>query len=579
MNGIYVMKTKTITGSPSDILVEQLVASGVKYVFYNSGSREALFFDALNNNPNINGILALHEGTVASMAGAYTQVNAEPAVMVVHLGAGLAQCMGQLYNIWFGGLPVVVITFAGDTGSYTDRINLDLDASFGPASISTPMCKETWAVIEPEGLPNAVDRALRVATTPPFGPVHIAVYDKMLGNQQVTAEIIDSGSRKIRSGFASDDDLQRIVTALDEAENPLLYVGDGIWKSGGSELASEFASHFGVPIASPETDLRGITLKHPHHMGMFNSAINEVDPDVIVSIGTRHQGSGKKEDIDSLKDVKHVHAIGSGLEYIKNYPGLSTAVIADESDSLSRMLDIARSDYKADRYENRRSQTLKSARGSRENRRTSLMGSPIPNKVRPAVLVDTIDEVLENIGGGFITNEQFAAPYDSVKFGLSERNNTFLKGAGGSEGWGVGAAIGAKLAADKSPVIGLVGDGSLYYADSGLWTAVHHNIPLLYVISNNEAYGIVAGAFGRSGGTMSDTGVYEGVVLDGIDPVKIAEAFGLEAETVENEESIQETFDRALTIVQEEKRPYLLDVRLPLGLPEGGSGNQTFKMR
>ena len=125
----------------------------------------------------------------------------------------------------------------------------------------------------------------------------------------------------------------------------------------------------------------------------------------------------------------------------------------------------------------------------------------------------------------------------------------------------------------------MVGDGSLYYADSGLWTAVHHNIPLLYVISNNEAYGIVAGAFGRSGGTMSNTGVYEGVVLDGIDPVKIADAFGLEAETVENEDSIQETFDRALTIVQEEKRPYLLDVRLPLGLPEGGSGNQTFKMR
>ena len=59
------MITKQMTGTPSDVLVEQLVASGVKYVFYNSGSREALFFDALNNNPNINGILALHEGTVA----------------------------------------------------------------------------------------------------------------------------------------------------------------------------------------------------------------------------------------------------------------------------------------------------------------------------------------------------------------------------------------------------------------------------------------------------------------------------------------------------------------------------------
>ena len=573
------MITKQMTGTPSDVLVEQLVASGVKYVFYNSGSREALFFDALNNNPNINGILALHEGTVASMAGAYTQVNAEPAVMVVHLGAGLAQCMGQLYNIWFGGLPVVVITFAGDTGSFTDRINLDLDASFGPASISVPMCKETWTVIEPEGLPNAVERALRVAATPPFGPVHIAVYDKMLGNQQVTTDIIHSGGGKLNAGHASDDDLQSIVRGLDEAKNPLLYVGDGVWKSGGGYFASELASHFGVPIASPETDLRGITLKHPQHMGMFNTAVSEIEPDVIVSIGTRHQGSGKKEDLDYLNGVKSIYALGSGIEYVKNYPGLDLGVIADEGDSLKRMLEIAKSDYSLDRYDDRRKLTFQMAENWRSGRRSSLMGPHIANKVRPAVLVDAIDSALERLGGGYITNEQFAAPYDAVEFGLAENNNIFLKGAGGSEGWGVGAAIGAKLAASDSPVIGLVGDGSLYYADSGLWTTVHHNIPLLYVISNNGAYGIVAGAFDRSGGTMSDTGIYEGVVLDGIDPVKIADAFGLEAETIDSENSIDETFDRALKIVQDENRPYLLDVRLPTGLPEGGSASQPFKMR
>ena len=573
------MITKQMTGTPSDVLVEQLVASGVKYVFYNSGSREALFFDALNNNPNINGILALHEGTVASMAGAYTQVNAEPAVMVVHLGAGLAQCMGQLYNIWFGGLPVVVITFAGDTGSFTDRINLDLDASFGPASISVPMCKETWTVIEPEGLPNAVERALRVAATPPFGPVHIAVYDKMLGSQQVTTDIIHSGGGKLNAGHASDDDLQSIVRGLDEAKNPLLYVGDGVWKSGGGYFASELASHFGVPIASPETDLRGITLKHPQHMGVFNTAVSEIKPDVIVSIGTRHQGSGKKEDLDYLNGVKSIYALGSGIEYVKNYPGLDLGVIADEGDSLKRMLEIAKSDYSLDRYDDRRKLTFQMAEKWRSGRRSSLMGPHIANKVRPVVLVDAIDSALERLGGGYITNEQFAAPYDAVECGLAENNNIFLKGAGGSEGWGVGAAIGAKLAASDSPVIGLVGDGSLYYADSGLWTTVHHNIPLLYVISNNGAYGIVAGAFDRSGGTMSDTGIYEGVVLDGIDPVKIADAFGLEAETIDSENSIDETFDRALKIVQDENRPYLLDVRLPTGLPEGGSASQPFKMR
>ena len=573
------MLTTPITGTPSEVLVEQLVASGIKYVFYNSGSREALFFDALNNNPNIDGILALHEGSVASMAGAYTQVNSEPAVMVVHLGAGLAQCMGQLYNIWFGGLPVVVITFAGDTGSFTDRINLDLDSSFSPASISVPMAKETWTVIEPEGLPAAVDRALRVATTPPFGPVHLAVYDKMLENQQVSTEIIHGGAKSIKAGNASDEDLGKILDALDKADKPLLYVGDGVWKSGADKLAAELATHFGVVVASPETDLRGISLKHPLHMGMSNTAFDSYEPDVIVSLGVRHQGSGKKEDNDPFRKTKQIIALGSGLEYLKNYPGLEVGIIANEKDAISRMLEIANSDYVSEKYSERRQVSLNLVNKERTKLRDSLMPSYEKGRVRPTKLVDAIDSELERIGGGYIANEQFAARYDAVSPGLSDQHNILMKGAGGSEGWGVGAGIGAKLAAGDAPVIGLVGDGSLYYADSGLWTAVHHNIPLLYVIPNNGAYGIVAGFFGQSGGRMSDTGNYQGVVLDGIDPVKIADAFGMDGERVDDEEKLNESIQRGLEIVTKQNRPYLLDVRLPIGLPEGGVADQQYRMK
>ena len=573
------MLTTPITGTPSEVLVEQLVASGIKYVFYNSGSREALFFDALNNNPNIDGILALHEGSVASMAGAYTQVNSEPAVMVVHLGAGLAQCMGQLYNIWFGGLPVVVITFAGDTGSFTDRINLDLDSSFSPASISVPMAKETWTVIEPEGLPAAVDRALRVATTPPFGPVHLAVYDKMLENQQVSTEIIHGGAKSIKAGNASDEDLGKILDALDKADKPLLYVGDGVWKSGADKLAAELATHFGVVVASPETDLRGISLKHPLHMGMSNTAFDSYEPDVIVSLGVRHQGSGKKEDNDPFRKTKQIIALGSGLEYLKNYPGLEVGIIANEKDAISRMLEIANSDYVSEKYSERRQVSLNLVNKERTKLRDSLMPSYEKGRVRPTKLVDAIDSELERIGGGYIANEQFAARYDAVSPGLSDQNNILMKGAGGSEGWGVGAGIGAKLAAGDAPVIGLVGDGSLYYADSGLWTAVHHNIPLLYVIPNNGAYGIVAGFFGQSGGRMSDTGNYQGVVLDGIDPVKIADAFGMDGERVDDEEKLNESIQRGVEIVTKQNRPYLLDVRLPIGLPEGGVADQQYRMK
>ena len=139
-------------------------------MFNNSGSREAPFFDALHEHPDIHGILALHEGSVTAMASGYTQVKLDPAVSLVHLGAGLAQSLGQLINTWQGSLPVVVLTFAGDTGSYSDRIGLDLSHDFGPTSISAPFTKAGWSVIEPEHLPHAVERALRVAKTPPVGP-------------------------------------------------------------------------------------------------------------------------------------------------------------------------------------------------------------------------------------------------------------------------------------------------------------------------------------------------------------------------------------------------------------------------
>ncbi len=133
------MPTRQMTANASHLIVEQLVASGVKYVFNNSGSREALFFNELHSRSDIHGILGLHEGAVTAMAGGYTQANLAPGVMVVHLGAGLAQCMGQLINVWTGSLPVVVITFAGDTGSFADRISLDLSHNAGPTAISAPM--------------------------------------------------------------------------------------------------------------------------------------------------------------------------------------------------------------------------------------------------------------------------------------------------------------------------------------------------------------------------------------------------------------------------------------------------------
>ena len=570
------MLTREMTGNASHLILEQLVASGVKYVFNNSGSREALFFNELHSRPDIHGILGLHEGTVTAMAGGYTQANLAPGVMVVHLGAGLAQCMGQLINIWTGSLPVVVITFAGDTGSFADRIMLDLSHNAGPTAISAPMTKASWTVIEPEGLPAAIERALRVAMTPPVGPVHLAVYDRLLGPDQFTANIIEGDLPEIRTGYPSDSDVEQIAQALRDAKRPLLYTGDGIFKSGANAEVTALAERFGLPVVG---ELRGVSIKHPLHCGGRRlEQAGDIDPDLILCFGVRHYGSGTADDYAAFFNAERVIAIGSDAENLENIPGLDLAVLADEKRTAQRLIE--QTDPSSDELADRRAWAREEAASLRARRRDAARSvAQQPDKVRPYVLADALDRTLEKFGGGLVTIEQFAVAQDILENTGDAGNNEYIRPAGGSEGYGMGAAIGTKLGAPDKPVVGLVGDGSLYYSDSALWTAASHSIPVLYVISNNGAYGIVASSFAGADANMKRTGEYRGVVLDNIDPVKLAESFGVEGMHATDESKIADAVEHGLKTVEEEKRPFLLNVHLPLGLPEGGRPGAPYSLK
>jgi benzoylformate decarboxylase len=565
------MSPRSFTGNPSQVIVEQLVASGIKHLFYNPGSREARFFDSLYSHPEIHGVIGLHEGTVAAMAGGFAQVNSEPAVLSVHLGAGVAQSLGQMINVWAASLPVVMITFHGDTGSHADRITLDVGHNVSPTAISAPFTKANWTVIEPEGLATAVERAVKVAMTPPIGPVHIAAYDRILGPEQITTSIYEGTPARPRAGHPDLADVEAIASLLDGAKRPMIYVGDGVNKSGAEQLLGQLATHFGVNVASMWGDLRGVSAAHPLHCGYYRQPVIDLEPDRILAIGVRHGASGKSTDFDVFHGVDDVIAVGPDVEIFENIPGLSHAVLADEKRTLEALLELAESEYPASKYSDRRSSSVATAQKLRNDRRTALQSATeIPGKVRPLALLDAVDTALENLGGGVITTEQFAVPLEDVNEKPGGGNNIYIRPAGGSEGYGMGAPLGAKLAAPDKPVVGIVGDGSVYYSDSAFWTAAHHNIPVLYVVPNNGAYGIVAGAFGGANGVMKDTATYSGVALDGIDIVQLADSFGVQGHRVDSEAEIQSEIQNGLEKVEKEGRPMVLDVSLPLGLPDGG---------
>ena len=573
------MAVETFTGNPSQIIVEQLARSGIRHLFYNSGSREALFFDALYANDQVHGILALHEGSVTAMAGGYSQAAGEPSVISVHLGSGLAQCLGQLINVWNGGLPMIVLTFHGDTGSFADRVALDISHNAGPTQISAPFTKANWTVIEPEGLPSAIERAIMVATTPPMGPVHLAVYDRMLGDEQVTTRLVDGADRDVRAGYPSDDDLEALARGLHEAERPLIYVGDGVWKSGGERAVTALAEHFGASVATMWGDLRGVSPAHPLHCGYFRGPVVDLEPDHVLCIGVRHGGSGAAGDFNQFNSATSVNAIGSDVDVFKNIPQLDLAVYADEGRTVERLNELVRSEFNTDRYDDRRAWAREQAAALKAASRNRLQPKALDSgQIGPIALLDAIDSALEGAGGGLITTEQFAVPLECVNAKEDGGSVVYVRPAGGSEGYGMGAPLGAKLAAPDLPVIGLVGDGSVYYADSAFWSAAHHRIPVLYVIPNNGSYGIVAGAFDGAGGEMNKRGRYEGVVLDGIDVVGLAESFGVEGIRVDDEARIDAAVAEGLETVEKEGRPLLLDVKMPLGLPTGGKAAEQYQL-
>ena len=573
------MAVETFTGNPSQIIVEQLARSGIRHLFYNSGSREALFFDALYANDRVHGILALHEGSVTAMAGGYSQARGEPSVISVHLGSGLAQCLGQLINVWNGGLPMIVLTFHGDTGSFADRVALDISHNAGPTLISAPFTKANWTVIEPEGLPSAIERAIMVATTPPMGPVHLAVYDRMLGDEQVTTRLVDGADRDVRAGYPSDDDLEALAGGLHEAERPLIYVGDGVWKSGGERAVTALAEHFGASVATMWGDLRGVSPAHPLHCGYFRGPVVDLEPDHVLCIGVRHGGSGSAGDFNQFNSARSIAAIGSDVDVFKNIPQLDLAVYADERRTVERLNELVRSEFDLNRYDDRRAWAREQAAALKAASRHRLQPSALDSgQIGPIALLDAIDSALEGAGGGLITTEQFAVPLECVNAKEDGGSVTYVRPAGGSEGYGMGAPLGAKLAAPDLPVIGLVGDGSVYYADSAFWSAAHHRIPVLYVVPNNRSYGIVAGAFDGAAGEMNKRGRYEGVVLDGIDVVGLAESFGVEGIRVDDEERIGAAVAEGLETVEKEGRPLLLDVTMPLGLPTGGEAADQYQL-
>src|SRR6185295_11612754 len=161
---------RVFQGTGGEAFAEQLIASGVKYVFGNSASEDAHFYDALIDRPQLQYILTPHEGPGAAMAAGYVKASGQPAITMEAAVVGLTNALGQMFNCWKEQTPLVFYSYRTEDSMAAGRDGFE--ELPGQEQLTEPMTKLTWAARRPEMIPNKLQRAFKVEWTPPYGPTY-----------------------------------------------------------------------------------------------------------------------------------------------------------------------------------------------------------------------------------------------------------------------------------------------------------------------------------------------------------------------------------------------------------------------
>src|SRR6266853_3582224 len=286
---------KMVEGTGAECFAEQLIASGVKYVFGNSASEDAQFYEALVDRPQLKYVLTPHEGPGAAMAAGYIKASGEPAVVMQAGVVGMMNAMGQIFNAWKEQTPLVVYSYRTDQSRRAGRDGFEEVAN--QEQLAQPITKYTWLARRPDMIPETVRRAFKAAWTPPFGPAYISWHSDY-NDDRVRSEIIPQQQFDPRMRVRPNpDEVARAAKLLVEARMPLLIVGDEIYKAKAAGKAAKLAELLAMPVTQVRQLYANFPETHPLWVGntpavSLNSLTYPKSPDVVINVGNKFQHNG-----------------------------------------------------------------------------------------------------------------------------------------------------------------------------------------------------------------------------------------------------------------------------------------------
>jgi benzoylformate decarboxylase len=556
---------KTITGTGGMLLLQTLKDAGVEYLFTNPGSAETGIFAALAEDGDQRLVVAKHEGLVAAMADGYHRFSGKVGVVIAHVMGGSYQLAGQLFNAQVAGSSLLVI--AGDWASeLQDYRGLAPFPGLTQAESMRPLTKEARCAFQvsanPAAITVATTRALREATTPPTGPVYLSISAELLIREGLEAQIGEGANYTIeRPGPPRRQTIEAIARRLGEAQCPVLMFGDDVWRGGAQAEAVALAEALEAPVFNTRQIFVNFPSRHPLFCGMYPvprefEKVTGLKPDLIFLVGCQGVHGGVAEPV--------VMQIGPNpLLMGRHYP-LDVAVQCELRDTLRELKEALTRLHPAERVATwaRQRAKVRSYASLLIGREEDLVREhEHDTMVHPSVLEAQLAELLPRTST--MVQESSTARTTLLPFG--HQGMAWTRSGGGSLGFGVGAAIGAKLAVGRErPVVLHLGDGALGYSAAGFWTMARYNTAVLTVVSNNESYQIVRHNWAREmpDSKMVRDAKYPGLYLSApaVDYVGLARAQGVDGESVTTLKELEPALRRGLERTTRENRPYLIDV-------------------
>lgn len=557
----------------AELITEFLVKEKVPYVFGICGHGNVGMLDALYEaRGDITLISPRHEQVAAHMADGYFRVKHEPVATLTSCGPGSANLVMGTALAMTDSSAFLAITANVPTSQFNrspfQEINRHNQADF--ANVMRPIVKRSFQPTRVDMLPLALRQSMSTMLSGRPGPVNLDVPFNVF--QEEADVSLEPGSRGVlneRRSAASPEDIARAVDMLLAAKRPVLFIGHGVAISEACEELTALAHRLSIPVISSPNGMGCLDMEDPLSLGFIgrNGAYpaNQAGrlSDVVLAVGARFDDRSSSSWMPgyswNFPTTKLIHVDVDHAELGRNYaPDLP--ILADARSFLRQVM--ADLDQRGVTAEPRNREWLSELAGWRSEWEAFTQ----PNfdlhtkPIRPERIVADCRAVLPD--DAIITFDAGVHHNWFMQFWKARRPQTMLNSWGFSGmGFGPASALGAKLAAPDRPVISVCGDGGFAMVPHVLCTAVEYNIPVVWVVWNNFAWGAIRDIqYGLFEGREIGTAFYAGPNGEPYNPdfAMWAKAAGVDAVTVTRSEDFAGALEHAVRA----NKPYLIDVHV-----------------